>query len=148
MFTDVDAQMLVLQLISSVLSVSETTFWQQLTDHFRWAALAPGLREHYSNYNHDSNSLRFSQLLLVPMFHSGRIHRHVVKKGKVLYSTVSNPQDCSKRFTLYFPDRSAHSDTISASLGSIQPYVTINARRLLVNTSTTVYSHVFMYTAE
>ena len=27
------------------------------------------------------------------------------KKGKFLYSAVSNPQDCSKRFTLYFPDR-------------------------------------------
>ena len=24
-------------------------------------------------------------------------------KGKFLYSAVSNPQDCSKRFTLYFP---------------------------------------------
>ena len=48
-------------------------------------------------------------------------------KGKFLYSAVSNPQDCSKRFTLDFPDRPVHSDTISASLGSIQPYATINA---------------------
>ena len=39
-------------------------------------------------------------------------------KGKFLYSTVSSPQDCSKRFTLYFPDRPVHSDTISASLES------------------------------
>ena len=63
-------------------------------------------------------------------------------KGKFLYSAVSNPQDLSKRFTLYFPDRPVHSDTISASLGSIQPYATINAQRLLVHISTTVYSQV------
>ena len=54
-------------------------------------------------------------------------------KGKFLYSAVSHPQDRSKHFTLYFPDRPVHSDTISASLGSIQPYATINARRLLVH---------------
>ena len=66
-------------------------------------------------------------------------------KCKFLYSAVSSPQDRSKRFTLYFPDRPVHSDTIS---GSIQPYATINARRLLVHISTTVYSHVLIYTAE
>ena len=60
-------------------------------------------------------------------------------KGKFLYSAVSSPQDRSKRFTLYFPDRPVHSDTISASLGSIQPYATVKARRLLVDISTTVY---------
>ena len=59
-------------------------------------------------------------------------------KGKFLYSAVSSPQDRSKRFTFYFPDRSVHSDTISASLGSIHPYDTINARWLLVHISTTV----------
>ena len=67
-----------------------------------------------------------------------------VKKGKFLYSAISSPQDRSKRFTLYFPDRPVHSDTISASLGSIQPYATINARRLLVHISTTVYSQVLI----
>ncbi|KAK2190263.1 hypothetical protein NP493_85g06019 [Ridgeia piscesae] len=41
-----------------------------------------------------------------------------VKKDKV----KTSPQDRSKRFTLYFPDRLVHSDTISASLGSIRPY--------------------------
>ena len=56
------------------------------------------------------------------------------KKGTFLYSAISSPQDRSKRFTLHFPDRPVHSDTISASLGSIQPYATINARRLLVHT--------------
>ena len=40
-------------------------------------------------------------------------------KGKFLYSAVSSPQDRSKRFTLYFTDRPVHSDTNSASLGSI-----------------------------
>ena len=48
------------------------------------------------------------------------------KKGKFLYSAVSNPQDSSKRFTHYFPGRPVQSNTISTSLGSIQPYATIN----------------------
>ena len=43
-------------------------------------------------------------------------------------------------FTLYFPDRPVHSDTISASLGSIQSYAAINARRLLVHVSIARYS--------
>ena len=68
-------------------------------------------------------------------------------KRKFLYSAVSCPRDRSKRFTLYFPDRPVPSDSISASLGSIQPYATINARRLLVHISTTVYSQVLIYTA-
>ena len=72
----------------------------------------------------------------------------LTSKGKFLYSAVSSPQDRSKRFTLYFPDRPVHSDTISASLGSIQPYATINARRLLIHISTIVYSQVVIYTAE
>ena len=38
--------------------------------------------------------------------------------------------------------------TISASRGSIQPYATINVRRLLVYISTTVYSQLLIYTAE
>ena len=57
-------------------------------------------------------------------------------KGKLLYSAVFSPQDRSKHFTLYFRGRSVHSDTISASLGNIQPYATINARRLLIHIST------------
>ena len=65
-------------------------------------------------------------------------------KGKFLYSAISSPQDRSKRFTLYFPDRPVHSDTISASLGSVQPYAAINARWLLVHISTTVYSQVLI----
>ena len=69
-------------------------------------------------------------------------------KGKFLHSAVSSPQDHSKHFTFYFPDRHVHSDTISASLGSIQPYATINARRLLVHISTSVYSQALIYTAE
>ena len=68
-------------------------------------------------------------------------------KGKFVYSAVSSPQDHSKRFTLYFPDRPVHSDTILASLGSIQLYATINAWRLLVHISTTVYI-VITHTAE
>ena len=52
------------------------------------------------------------------------------RKGKFLYSAVSSPQDRSKRFTLYFPDRPVHSDTISASLGSIQPLMREGRNRL------------------
>ena len=37
----------------------------------------------------------------------------------VLYSAVSNPVDRSKRFTLSSPGRPVHSNTNSASLGSI-----------------------------
>ena len=73
------------------------------------------------------------------------VESHHCKKGKFLYITISSPQDRSKRFTLCFPDRPVHSDTISASLGSIQPYATINARRLLVHISTTVYSQILIY---
>ena len=54
-------------------------------------------------------------------------------------------QNRSKHFTLYFPDRPVHSDAISASLGSIQPCAAINARRLLVLTSTTVYSYRYSF---
>ena len=66
-------------------------------------------------------------------------------KGKFLYSAVSSPQDRSKRFTLYIPDRPVHSDTISASLGSIQPYAAINARRLLVHIPNIIYSQVLIF---
>ena len=68
-------------------------------------------------------------------------------KGKFLYSAVSNPQVCSKRFTCYYPDRPVQSDTMWTSLGSIQPYAIIYARRLLAHISTTVYSQVLIYTA-
>ena len=63
----------------------------------------------------------------------------MTSKGKFLCSTVSGPQDCSKIFYALLP-RPVQSNTVSTSLGSIQPYATINARRLLVLISTTVYS--------
>ena len=64
--------------------------------------------------------------------------KHVLfpqSKGKFLYGAVSNPQDSSKRFTHYFPGKPVQSNTISTSLGSIQPYATITARRLFVHIS-------------
>ena len=67
------------------------------------------------------------------------------KKGKFLYSALSNPQDRSMHITLYFPDRPVHSYTISVSLRSIQPYAAINPRRLLVHISTTVYSQILIF---
>ena len=43
-----------------------------------------------------------------------------VKKGSLIYSAVSSPLDCSKRFTLFaLPGRPVHSNTNSASPGSI-----------------------------
>ena len=51
------------------------------------------------------------------------MHTHMYvpkgKKGMVLYSAVSSPLDRSKRFTLSSPGRPVHTDTNSASLGSI-----------------------------
>ena len=53
-------------------------------------------------------------------------------KGKffILYSAVANLEDCSKCFTSYRP---VQSNIILASLGSIQPYATINAWRQFVH---------------
>ena len=56
-----------------------------------------------------------------------------VRVKKVNVSAVSNPQDCTKRFALPFPDRLIQSKTISTYLGSIQPYATSSARRLIVH---------------
>jgi len=55
---------------------------------------------------------------------------------------------CSKRFTLYFAGRPIQSYTISTSLGSIQSYAAINARRLLMHIPTTCLlpgSHLFSW---
>ena len=38
-----------------------------------------------------------------------------IDNGKFLYSAVTNPQDCSKRFTLYFPDRPVQSNNSTSS---------------------------------
>ena len=96
------------------------------------------LRRHMYNrtdlYREDTSKLH----LLCKLLRSKK-----AKQGKFLYSSVSSPKDRSKRFTLYFPDRPIHSYTISASLGSIQPYATINARRMLVHISATVHSYLF-----
>ena len=80
------------------------------------------------------------ELLIIPV-----IGYALLKKVKASSYIAQYPVLRTKRFTLYFPDRPVHSDT---SLGSIQPYATINARRLLIHISTTVYSQVFIYTAE
>ena len=42
--------------------------------------------------------------------------RTICKQDKFLYSAVSIPQDCSKRFTLYFAGRPVHSNIVSTSL--------------------------------
>ena len=83
-----------------------------------------------------------------PRSDADRVKRCVKGKGKFLNSAVSNPRDCSKRFTLYFPGSPVQSDSVSTSLGSIQPYTAINARRLLVHIPNPVYSHVLINTGE
>ena len=57
---------------------------------------------------------------------TGTSLKKISSKGKFLYSAISSHQDRSKCFPLYFPDTPVHSDTISASLASIQPLVAIN----------------------
>ena len=77
-----------------------------------------------------------------------RVGKGVTVKKKVKASSyiAQYPvlRTAQSTFTLYFPDRPVHSDTISASLGSIQPYATNNAQRLIVHISTTVYSQVLI----
>ena len=67
-----------------------------------------------------------------------------------LYGAVSSQLDRSKRFTLFaLPDRPVHSDTNSTSPGSILVMQQLRATtKLLTFISTTVYSHVLIYTAE
>ena len=60
-----------------------------------------------------------------------------VKKCTFLYSAVSSPQDCSKHFYTLLPGKPVESNTISTSLGSIQPYATITVQRLLKGCSYT-----------
>ena len=66
----------------------------------------------------------------------GRWRECSVKRGKGKFS-VSNPQDYSRHFTLYFPGSPIQSDTITTSMGSMQSYAAINARRLLAHISIT-----------
>ena len=75
-------------------------------------------------------------------------NKNIKGKCKYLPSAVSSPEAFSTRFTLYFPGRPVQSHPVSASLGSIQPYATINERRMLVYISTTVYGQVLFYTTE
>ena len=63
---------------------------------------------------------------------------------KVSSYIAQYPVLSSSAFKIYSPGRSVQSNTVSTSLGSIQPYAEINARRQLVHISTTV----LIYTAE
>ena len=70
-----------------------------------------------------------------------------VINSEFLYSATTL-RTAQNAFILYFPGKPVKSDTISTSLGSIQPYATINVQRLLVHISTSVYSQVLIYIAE
>ena len=65
----------------------------------------------------------------------------------VLYSAVSSPLDRWKRFTLSFPGRPVHSDTVLGFSWKHSSHAAI-AQRLFTHISTTVYSQVLIYTAE
>ena len=84
-----------------------------------------------------------------PDFVSSSCPGFVKKKGKgmFLYSAVSSPLDRSKRFTLSSPDRPVHSDTVLCFSWKHSSHAAI-AQRLFTHISTTVYSQVFIYTAE
>ena len=77
------------------------------------------------NMNNATRQLDLVLLLLCLALHADYCSRRKDKEnriGKFLNSVVSNPQYCPKRFTLYFPGRPVQANTISTSLGSIQPY--------------------------
>ena len=78
------------------------------------------------------------------------IQLYAFKKVKVKFSSyiVQYPILRIAQSAFHFQDRPVQPDTISTSLGSIQPYATINARRLLVHISTTVNSQVFIQLSE
>ena len=84
-------------------------------------------------------------------------HEKVSKNIFVLYSAVSSPLDRSKRITLFLPwqtcfalpGRPVHSDTNSASPGSILAMHQLRAtNKSITHISTTVYSQVLIYTVE
>ena len=70
-----------------------------------------------------------------------------IKRQVLIKRSIQSSGPFKALYTLP-PWQTVHSDTISASLRSIQSYATINARMLFVHISTTVYSQVLIYTAE
>ena len=78
---------------------------------------------HSRNKRHNRDELSASLLVSIQVRYTKkciRLVKKVVFKGSFLYSAVSSPVDRSKRFTLFAsPDRPVHSDTNSASPGSI-----------------------------
>ena len=75
---------------------------------------------------------------------------YIIKKV-VLYSAVSSPLDRSKRFTLFaIPDRPVHSDTNSASPGSILARQQLRAKTksLTFPPLSIATGQVLIYTAE
>ena len=75
-------------------------------------------------YNSSPTAADVLQYLAIPH----RITDNCKKGGKFLCSAVSDRQDDSKRFSLYFPGRPVQSNTVSTPLGSIQPHATISAQ--------------------
>ena len=61
-----------------------------------------------------------------------------------MYSAVSNPQGCSKRFYTLLHGKPVQSDAISTSLGSIQLYCNYCAKTIPTQIPTTVSSQVFI----
>ena len=76
----------------------------------------------------------------------GQVRLRKKRKGVFLYSAVSSLLDDSNGFNSSYPGRPVHSDTNSASPGSILACSNF-AQRLITHISTTVYSQVLIYTA-
>ena len=70
-----------------------------------------------------------------------------VIKVKFLYSAVSMPLDCSKRFTLNFPSRPVQSNTINFSR-NYPATLQLMHKDCSKHISTTVYSQVLIHAAE
>ena len=75
------------------------------------------------------------------------VSRSLNKRKKASSYIVQYPVLRTVQGALYFTSLT-DLFTQTPSLGNIQPYATINARRLLVHISTPVYSQVPIYTAE
>ena len=80
------------------------------------------LERNWNQPRHNTFFMTLTAVTLVILICLGTVVRWVTttsrSKGKFLCGAVSSLHNSSKRFTLYFPDRSVQSDTITTSLGA------------------------------
>ena len=80
--------------------------------------------------------------------HPIQSHINVGTKQMISFYIAQYPVLRIIQSTLHFTSMTELFTQTPHSLGSIQPYATINARRLRVHISTTVYCQIPIYTAE